>query len=35
MELLEGSLIAAGFAIDERWMPGQGNSVFIVAKKVE
>ncbi len=30
---LEASITAAGFAIDHRWMPGKGNSVFIVAKK--
>ena len=30
---LEASLTAAGFAIEHRWMPGKGNSVFVVAKK--
>ena len=30
---LEDSIIAAGFAIEHRWMPGKGDSVFLVAKK--
>ncbi len=32
-EELEESLTNAGFAIDHRWLPGEGTSVFIVAKK--
>jgi len=30
---LEDGLAAVGFAIDHRWMPGKGSSVFLVAKK--
>ena len=30
---LEASLTAAGFSIEHRWMPGKGDSVFLVAKK--
>lgn len=30
---LEDSLTAAGFEIDHRWLPGKGDSAFIVAKK--
>ena len=30
---VEESIAAAGFAIDHRWLPGKGISIFIVAKK--
>jgi ubiquinone/menaquinone biosynthesis C-methylase UbiE len=32
---LEGSLTDAGFQIDYQWRPGDGKSVFIIAKKPE
>jgi len=32
---LEDNLTGAGFAIDYQWRPGDGKSVFIVAKKAE
>ncbi len=31
---LEQSLTNAGFKIDHKWQPGGGDSVFIVAKKI-
>jgi len=30
---LQESLTSAGFKIDHQWQPGEGKSVFIVAKK--
>lgn len=30
---LEASMTAAGFAIEQRWRPGPGKSVFLVARK--